>query len=41
MFEVMAQERADSLYVGTEPESWLHRRLIVELAEKSRLPHEE
>jgi putative ABC transport system substrate-binding protein len=38
MFEVMAQERADSLFVGTEPESWLHRRLIVELAEKSRLP---
>jgi putative tryptophan/tyrosine transport system substrate-binding protein len=38
MFEVMAQERADSLFVGTEPESWVHRRLIVELAEKSRLP---
>src|SRR5215510_5625892 len=38
MFEVMAQERADSLFVGTEPESWVHRRLIVELTEKSRLP---
>jgi ABC-type uncharacterized transport system substrate-binding protein len=38
MFEVMAQERADSLFVGTEPESWFYRRLIVELAEKNRLP---
>src|SRR5262245_49555555 len=38
MFEVMAQERADSLFVGTEPESIVYRRLIVELAEKSRLP---
>ena len=37
MFEVMAQERADSLFVGTEPESFVYRRLIVELAEKSRL----
>ena len=37
-FEVMAQERADSLFVGGEPESWVHRRLIVELAEKNRLP---
>src|SRR5215510_9979595 len=38
MFEVMAQERADSLFVGTEPESIVYRRLIVELAEKSQLP---
>jgi len=38
MFEVMAQEHADSLYVGTEAESWVYRRLIVELAEKNRLP---
>src|SRR5262245_26709878 len=38
MFEVMARERADSLFVGTEPESWVYHRLIVELAEKSRLP---
>src|SRR5262249_45050137 len=37
-FEVMAQEHVDSLYVGYEAESWLHRRLIVELAEKNRLP---
>src|SRR5262245_24985744 len=38
MFEVMAQERADSLFVGTEPESFVYRRLIVELAGKNRLP---
>src|SRR5262245_25547022 len=38
MFEVMAQERADSLFVGTEPESIVYRRLIVEPAEKHRLP---
>src|SRR5262245_31641707 len=38
MFEVMAQERADSLFMGTEPESVVYRRLIVELAEKHRLP---
>ncbi len=38
MFEVMAQERADALYVGPEAESWVHCRLIVELAEKNRLP---
>jgi|SRR5262245_19700539 len=37
-FEVMAQEHADSLFVGLEVESWGHRRLIVELAEKRRLP---
>src|SRR5262245_41214597 len=37
-FEVMAQEHADSLYVGYEAESWVRRRLIVELAEKNRLP---
>jgi putative ABC transport system substrate-binding protein len=34
----MAQEHADALYVGYEVESWMHRRLIVELAEKNRLP---
>src|SRR5215470_13846301 len=34
MFEVMAQEHADSLFVGGNLESWGHRRLIVELAEK-------
>ena len=38
MFEVLAQEHADALFVGGEPESWGHRRLIVELAEKYRLP---
>jgi putative ABC transport system substrate-binding protein len=38
VFEVMAQEHADALYVGAEAESWVHRRLIVELAEKNRLP---
>jgi putative tryptophan/tyrosine transport system substrate-binding protein len=38
MFEVMAQEHADSLFVGAEAESWANRRLIVELAEKNRLP---
>ena len=34
----MAQEHADSLYVAGNEESWLYRRLIVELAEKNRLP---
>jgi putative tryptophan/tyrosine transport system substrate-binding protein len=38
MFEVMAQEHADSLFVGSELQSWGHRQLIVELAEKYRLP---
>ena len=37
-FEVMAQEHADSLLVGIEIQSRVYRRLIVELAEKSRLP---
>jgi len=34
----MAQEHADSLYVVGAAESWVYRRLIVELAEKNRLP---
>src|SRR5262245_37381066 len=34
----MPQEHADSLIVGAEFETWVHRRLIVELAEKNRLP---
>jgi len=38
MFEVMALEHADSLFVGPEGENWGQRRLIVELAEKNRLP---
>src|SRR5262245_56233501 len=37
-FEMMAQEHADSLFVGADAESWVYRRLIVELAEKDRLP---
>jgi len=37
-FDVIAQEHADSIYVGIEPESLVSRRLIVELAEKNRLP---
>ena len=37
-FEVMAQERADSIIVGADAGSWVQRRLIVELAEESRLP---
>src|SRR5262249_34083718 len=35
-FDVIAQEHADSIYVGIEPESLVSRRLIVELAEKNR-----
>ena len=34
----MAMERVDALIVGDEPENYTHRRLIVELAERSRLP---
>ena len=37
-FEVMAKEHADSLDVVGNEESWVYRRLIVELAEKNRLP---
>src|SRR5262245_502205 len=37
-FEVMAQEHADSLFVGTEAQNSGHHRLIVELAQKNRLP---
>jgi len=37
-FEVLAQEHVDSLFMGREGESWVYRRLIVELAEKNRLP---
>jgi len=37
-FEVMSQEHADSLYVGTEIQSRVYRQLIVELAETNRLP---
>jgi putative tryptophan/tyrosine transport system substrate-binding protein len=38
VFEAMAQEHADALYVGIDPENIANRRLIVELAEKNRLP---
>jgi putative tryptophan/tyrosine transport system substrate-binding protein len=36
-FAAMAQEGANAILVGAEPEHWGHMRLIVELAEKSRL----
>jgi putative tryptophan/tyrosine transport system substrate-binding protein len=38
VFEAIAQEHADALYVGIDPENIANRRLIVELAEKNRLP---
>src|SRR5262249_18975438 len=38
VFEAMAQEHADVLWVSAEPENFANRRLIVELAEKNRLP---
>jgi putative tryptophan/tyrosine transport system substrate-binding protein len=34
----MAQEGADAVFVGDEPEHFTHLRLIAELAEKARLP---
>jgi putative tryptophan/tyrosine transport system substrate-binding protein len=38
VFEAIAQEHADALYVSTDTENIANRRLIVELAEKNRLP---
>jgi putative tryptophan/tyrosine transport system substrate-binding protein len=39
VFEAMVQERADALFVsGATGENYANRRLIVELAEKNRLP---
>jgi len=38
VFEAMSQEHADALYVSSDPEHVANRRLIVELAEKYRLP---
>src|SRR5262249_17951512 len=38
VFAEMAQEGVDALYVGADAENWNYRRLIVELAEKARLP---
>src|SRR5262249_45699391 len=37
IFEVLTQEHVDSLIVSADAQSWLHRRLIVELAEKNGL----
>jgi putative ABC transport system substrate-binding protein len=37
-FAVMAQEGAEAVFVGDEPEHFGNLRLIVELAEKGRLP---
>jgi putative tryptophan/tyrosine transport system substrate-binding protein len=37
-FATMAQEGADAVFVGDEPEHWTYIRLIAELAEKARLP---
>jgi putative ABC transport system substrate-binding protein len=37
-FATMAQEGADAVFVGDEPEHFIHLRLIAELAEKARLP---
>jgi putative tryptophan/tyrosine transport system substrate-binding protein len=38
VFELMTQERADGLIVSSQGESFTYSRLIIELAEKSRLP---
>jgi putative tryptophan/tyrosine transport system substrate-binding protein len=38
VFEAIVQEHADALYVGNDSEHIVNRRLIVELAEKNRLP---
>jgi putative ABC transport system substrate-binding protein len=38
LFATMAQEGADAVFVGDEPEHFPHVRLIAELAETSRLP---
>jgi len=37
-FATMAQEGAEAVFVGEEPEHFPHLRLIAELAEKARLP---
>jgi putative ABC transport system substrate-binding protein len=37
-FATMVQEGADAVFVGDEPEHYIHVRLIAELAETSRLP---
>jgi putative ABC transport system substrate-binding protein len=38
LFAAIADERADALYVSGQPENYTNRRLIVQLAEESRLP---
>jgi putative ABC transport system substrate-binding protein len=37
-FATMAREGADAVFVGDEPEHFIHLRLIAELADASRLP---
>jgi putative ABC transport system substrate-binding protein len=38
LFATMGQEGADAVFVGDEPEHFVHRRLIAELAATARLP---
>jgi putative ABC transport system substrate-binding protein len=38
VFAAIAKEKADGLVIGGQSENYAHRRLIVELAEKTRLP---
>ena len=38
VFAAIAKEKADGLVIGGQSENYAHRRLIVELAEKARLP---
>jgi ABC-type uncharacterized transport system substrate-binding protein len=38
IFAAMASDPVDALLVGDQPEHFVHKRLIVELAEKTRLP---
>jgi putative tryptophan/tyrosine transport system substrate-binding protein len=38
VFSALAQEGAEGLIVGDEPENTIHRKLIVELAARGRLP---
>ena len=38
VFDAITQEHADALYVGTDSENFVNRRLIVDWAEKNRLP---
>jgi putative tryptophan/tyrosine transport system substrate-binding protein len=37
-FTAMGQASVDAFYVSEQMENWTHRRLIIELVEKSRLP---